>query len=136
MSYSSRSAQPSPAVWLVVLVVIGQAIALLINAALTITDPDSQHLPGTAKFFLVFLYAVGAVWLASAARGVYRGKAWPRGALVVAEILAVIVSFTYLQIGDIMVGIALLVSGGLILVSLFTPALNKHLVQRRSRTGN
>lgn len=133
MSYSSQSTRPSPMVLLVVFVVLGQAVALLINAVLTIVDPDSQHLPGTAMFFLLFLYLIGAVWLAATARGVYQGKAWPRGALVVAEILAVIVSFTYFQLGDIMLGVALLVSGGLVLVVLFTPALNSHLVQRRSR---
>src|SRR5699024_3362762 len=92
MPQTSHSPRLSPAVLLVIIVAIGQAAALVINAVLTVLDPDSQELPGSAMLFLVFLYALGAVWLLAAARGVHQGKAWPRGALVVAEALAVIVS--------------------------------------------
>ena len=133
MQQAPQSTRPSPVVMLVVAVVVGQAIALIVNAILTIMDPDSQELPPSAMIFLTFLFVLGAIWLLAAARGVYRGTAWPRGALVVAEVLAVIVSFTYLQMGDILVGVALLLSGGVVLVTLFTPALNSHLVQRRNR---
>lgn len=133
MPQTSHSPRLSPAVLLVIIVAIGQAVALVINAVLTVLDPDSQELPGSAMLFLVFLYALGAVWLLAAARGVYQGKAWPRGALVVAEALAVIVSFTYFQLGDVAVGTAMLASGAIILITLFTPALNRHLVQRQSR---
>ena len=133
MHQAPQSTRPSPVVMLVVAVVVGQAIALIVNAILTIMDPDSQELPPSAMIFLTFLFVLGAIWLLAAARGVYRGRTWPRGALVVAEVLAVIVSFTYLQMGDILVGVALLLSGGVVLVTLFTPALNSHLVQRRNR---
>lgn len=135
MKQTPQSTYPSPAVLFIVAVVVGQAIALTVNAILTIVDPDSQELPPSATIFLMFLFVLGAVWLLAAARGVYLGKAWPRGALVVAEVLAVIVSFTYLQLGDVLVGLALLISGGVVLVTLFTPALNTHLVQRRNQTN-
>lgn len=131
MQRTAKSARPAPAVLLIVIVVTGQAVALVVNAVLTILDPDSQELPGTAMLFLVFLFVLGAVWLLAAARGVYQGKAWPRGALAVAEVLAVIVSFTYLQLGDVLIGTALLISGGVVLVTLFTPPLNSYLIQRR-----
>ena len=133
MSQSSPSTRPSPLVSVVVLVVLAQAVALLFNAVLVLTEIGSQQLPVSAIIFLIFLFILGAVWLAAAARGVYQGKAWPRGALIVAEVLAVIVSFTYFQFGDIVLGVALLVSGGVILLLLFTPALSGHLIQRRSR---
>lgn len=133
MPQTSQSARPSPVVFLVAAVVAGQAIALIVNAILTLIDPNSQELPGVAIFFLGFLYVLGAIWLFAAARGVYQGKAWPRGALVVAEVLAVIVSFTFFQLGDVVLGASLLISGGIVLIGLFTPALNGHLVQRRSR---
>lgn len=135
MHQTSQGTRPSSGVLLVAIVVVGQAIALIINAVLTIVDPASKELPGTAMFFLVFLFILGAIWLLAAARGVYSGKAWPRGALVVAEVLAVIVSFTYFQLGDVLLGVALLVSGSFVLVGMFTPALNNHLVQRRSRSN-
>lgn len=135
MSQSSQNARPSPVVGVVVLVVLAQALALLVNAILILTGIGSHQLPATAIIFLIFLYLIGAVWLAAAARGVYQGKAWPRGALIVAEVLAVIVSFTYFQLGDMLLGAALLLSGGVVLLLLFTPALNSHLVQRRSREG-
>lgn len=133
MHQTPQSTRPSPVVLLVVAVVAGQAIALIVNAILTIVDPASQELPPSAMIFLTFLFVLGAIWLLAAASGVYRGRVWPRGALVVAEVLAVIVSFTYLQLGDILAGVALLISGGVVLVTLFTPALNSHLVQRRKR---
>src|SRR5699024_9274465 len=104
MPQTSQSARPSPVVFLVAAVVAGQAIALIVNAILTLIDPNSQELPGVAIFFLGFLYVLGAIWLFAAARGVYQGKAWPRGALVVAEVLAVIVSFTFFQLGDVVLG--------------------------------
>src|SRR5690625_5567365 len=85
----------------------------------------------SSKYFLVFLFILGAVWLFTAAFGVYRGKAWPRGALVVAELLAVIVSFTYMD--NALAGVSTLISGAVVLVCLFTPALNEHMAQRRSR---
>lgn len=133
MSQSSQSTRPSPIVGVVVLVVLAQAVALLINAGLILTEVGSQQLPVSATIFLIFLFVLGAVWLVAAAMGVYKGKAWPRGALIVAEVLAVIVSFTYFQLGDVLLGVALLASGGVVLLLLFTPALNRHLVQRRSR---
>ncbi len=132
MSQSSQSSRTSPMVGLVALVVLSQAGALLVNAVLTLIDPESRQLPGSAMIFLIFLYILGAVWLSAAAMGVYKGKAWPRGALVVAEILAVILSFTYFQLGNLLLGGALLASGGFVLIALFTPALSHHLVQRRS----
>lgn len=134
MHQTPQSARPSSVVLLVVAVAVGQAIALIVNAILTLVDPGSEELPPSAMIFLTFLFVLGAIWLLAAARGVYQGKAWPRGALVVAEVLAVIVSFTYLQLGDMLVGLALMISGGVVLVTLFTPALNSHLVQRRKRT--
>lgn len=134
MPQTSPSARLSPVVLLVALIVAGQAVALLISAILIILDPASHQLPGTAKYFLVFLFILGTVWLLAAARGVYQGKAWPRGALVVAELLAVIVSFTYID--SALAGSSLLVSGALVLVCLFTPALNRHMVQRRTRAGS
>lgn len=133
MHQTPQTARPAPAVALVLIVVVGQAIALVINAVLTVLDPASESLPRVAIYFLAFLFVLGAVWLLASAHAVYRGKAWPRGALVVAEILAVILSFTYFQLGDALIGSALLISGGVVLVALFTPALNQHLVQRRSR---
>lgn len=136
MHQTSHSHRLAPAVLLVIVVAAGQAVALVINAVLTVLDQESDALPGSAMFFLVFLYLLGAVWLFAAARGVYRGKAWPRGALVVAEALAVIVSFTYFQLGDLVVAGALLASGAAVLIALFTPALNRHLVQRRSRSNS
>lgn len=123
---------PKRMVWMVMLVVTLQAIALIINAVLTLTDSESQELSGPAMYFLVFLFLLGALWLLNSVRGIYQGKAWPRGSLVVAQILAVIVSFTYFQIGDTLVGLGLLLSGGFVLIGLFTPALNEQLVQRRS----
>ena len=133
MSQSPQSAQMSLPIRVVVLVVLGQALALLVNAILTIMDSGDGPLPVSAIIFLVFLYLLGAVWLTAAAVGVYKGKAWPRGALIVAEVLAVIVSFTYFQLGDLLLGSTLLVSGGIVLILLFTPTLNNHLVQRRDR---
>lgn len=133
MSHSPQSAQVPLLIRVVVLVVLGQAVALLVNAVLTILDSGSGQLPVSAIIFLVFLYLLGTLWLIAAAVGVYKGKAWPRGALIVAEVLAVILSFTYFQLGDILLGSALIVSGGLVLILLFTPALNNHLVQRRSQ---
>lgn len=133
MSQSPQSTQASLLVRVVVLVVLGQAVALLVNAVLTIVGSGTGQLPVSAVIFLVFLYLLGTVWLVAAAVGVNKGKAWPRGALIVAEVLAVIVSFAYFQLGDILLGTALIVSGGVVLILLFTPALNNHLVQRRSR---
>lgn len=136
MSKPLQNAKPAPMVIAVIAVVLGQAVALIVNAILTALDPDSDALPATAKFFLVFLFLLAAVWLIGAARGVYQGKAWPRGALIVAEVLAVIVSFTYFQLGDYPVALALVLTGGFVLVGLFTPALNQHLTERRSRTDD
>lgn len=133
MSKSSQNTRPSSAVWIIALIVVGQAVALLINAVLTITDPESRELPGTAIFFLVFLYLLGAAWLLAAANGVIKGKAWPRGSLIVVEVLAVILSFTYFQLGETVLGLALLISGAVVLIGLFTPALSTYMVQRRSR---
>lgn len=132
MSKSSQSSSPTPLVWFVAIVVFGQALALVINAVLIIADPDSEQLPGAAVFFLVFLYLLGGVWLTSAAIGVLRGKAWPRGALIVIEILAVIVAISYFQLGEPLLGAILAISGAVVFIGLFTPALNHHLVQRRS----
>ncbi|SRR5690625_4110818 len=131
MPQTPPSARLSPVVLLVALIVAAQAVTLLVSAIFIILDPASHQLPGTAKYFLVFLFILGAVWLFAAALGVYRGKAWPRGALIVAELLAVIVSFTYMD--NALAGVSLLMSGAVVLVCLFTPALNKHMVQRRSR---
>ena len=136
MSKSSQPISPTPVVWFVAIVVFGQALALVINAVLIIADPDSEQLPGAAVFFLVFLYLLGGVWLTSAAIGVLRGKAWPRGALIVIEILAVIVAISYFQLGQVLVAVLLALSGAVVLVGLFTPTLNEHLVQRRSSTGS
>ena len=133
MSQPSQVTRPAPFVWFVALVVFGQAIAMALNAVFTIFDTESGLLSGPAKVFLVFLFALGAVWLTATAIGVLQGKAWPRGALVVAEVLAVIVSFTYFQLGDMLLGSALLISGGIVLIGLFTPALTSHLVQRRGQ---
>ncbi|HJF14440.1 MAG TPA: hypothetical protein K8V32_06480 [Enteractinococcus helveticum] len=133
MSQSPQSTQAFLFVRAVVLVVLGQAVALLVSAVLTIMGSGTGQLPVSAIIFLVFLYLLGTVWLIAAAVGVNKGKAWPRGALIVAELLAVIVSFTYFQLGDILLGGALIISGGVVLILLFTPALNNHLVQRRSR---
>ncbi|GAA4112556.1 hypothetical protein [Enteractinococcus coprophilus] len=132
MSQTPQSTQRPLLIKVVVLVVLGQAVALLVNAVLTIVGSGSGQLPVSAIIFLVFLYLLGMVWLIAAAVGVYKGKAWPRGALIVAEVLAVILSFTYFQLGDILLGSALIFSGGVVLILLFTPALNNHLVQRRS----
>src|SRR5690625_2358853 len=112
MSQSSQSARPSPMVGVVVFVVLAQAVALFANAVLILTEIGSNQLPAAAVVFLVFLFILAGIWLAAAARGVYQGKAWPRGALIVAEVLAVIVSFTYFQLGDILLGAALVISGG------------------------
>ncbi|HEY4536286.1 MAG TPA: hypothetical protein VIG71_10035 [Enteractinococcus sp.] len=131
MSQSSQSARPSPMVGVVVFVVLAQAVALFANAVLILTEIGSNQLPAAAVVFLVFLFILAGIWLAAAARGVYQGKAWPRGALIVAEVLAVIVSFTYFQLGDILLGAALVISGGVVLLLLFTPALSHHLTQRR-----
>lgn len=136
MSQSLPSPRPAPVVWFIAVVVLGQAVALVINAILTILDSKSSELPGSAMVFLVFLFFLGAVWLTAAAVGVLRGKAWPRGALVVAEVLAVIVSFTYFQLSEVLLGTALLISGGIVLIGLFTPALSTHMVQRRSRADD
>lgn len=130
----SKSNNPSPLVWVVAMVVFAQALALVLNAVLTIADPASGQLPGTAIFFLVFLYLLGAVWLTGAGFGVIRGKAWPRGALIVIEVLAVIVSISDFQLGEPVLRIALALSGAIVLIGLFTPALNEHMVQRRSST--
>jgi len=118
-------------VGVVVFVVLAQAVALFANAVLILTEIGSNQLPAAAVVFLVFLFILAGIWLAAAARGVYQGKAWPRGALIVAEVLAVIVSFTYFQLGDILLGAALVISGGVVLLLLFTPALSHHLTQRR-----
>lgn len=123
-------------VWVVTIVVSAQALGLVVNAVLTLTDSESHQLPATALFFLIFLYLLGAVWLFAAARGVLRGRAWPRGALIVIEILAVIVSISYFQLGQVLVAVLLALSGAVVLVGLFTPTLNEHLVQRRSSTGS
>lgn len=131
MSQPSQPSRPAPAVLLIALVVVAQALALLLNAILTVFDADSGQLPGTALFFLVFLYLLGATWLIGAAIGVIKGKAWPRGTLIVAELLAVIVSFTYFQMGEIVLALALVLSGAVVLIGLFTPALTQHMVQRR-----
>lgn len=132
MPKSSQLNSLPPMVWIVAIVVCAQALALVLNALLTLTDTESQQLPGTALFFLVFLYLLAAVWLTAAAVGVLRGKAWPRGALIVIEVLAVIVSISYFQLGQPVLGILLALSGAVVLIGLFTPGLNKHLVQRRS----
>lgn len=134
MPQTPPSARLLPVVLLVTLIVAAQAVALLVSSILIILDPASHQLPGTAKYFLVFLFILGAVWLFAAAFGVYRGKAWPRGALVVAELLAVIVSFTYMD--NALAGVSTLISGAVVLVCLFTPALNEHMTQRRSRDGS
>src|SRR5699024_12750521 len=63
---------------LVTLIVAAQAVALLVSSILIILDTASHQLPGTAKYFLVFLFILGAVWLFAVAFGVYRRKAWPR----------------------------------------------------------
>lgn len=132
MQTRSQGAKASPLVIAVALVVLGQGVALIFNAVFIAIDPESDDLPGAAKFFLVFLFILAAVWLIAAARGVFQGKAWPRGALIVAQILAVIVSFTYFQLGDLVLALTLAGSGGFVLIGLFTPALNDHLVERRS----
>jgi|SRR5690625_84567 len=132
MSQSSQRPRLSPIVILIAVVVFAQALGLLINAGLTLFDTNSQQLPTTALFFLVFLYLLGAVWLIGAAVGVIRGKAWPRGALIVIEVLAVIVSISYFQLGQPVLGSALALSGAVVLIGLFTPTLNEHLVKRRN----
>ncbi|MDN6499435.1 MAG: hypothetical protein L0K44_06775, partial [Yaniella sp.] len=63
MQQAPQSARPSPVVMLVVAVVAGQAIALIVNAILTIMDPDSQELPPSAIIFLTFFFVLGAIWL-------------------------------------------------------------------------
>src|SRR5699024_10571852 len=130
MSNASPSARLLLVVLLVTLIVAAKAVALLFCSILIILDPASNQFTGTAIYFLVFLFILGAVLLFAAAFGVYRGKAWPRGALVVAELLAVIVSFTYMD--NALAGVSTLISGAVVLVCLFTPALNEHMAQRRS----
>lgn len=132
MLQSSQRRRLSPLVIVIAIVVFAQALALLINAALTLFDPNSQELPKPALYFLVFLYLLGAVWLAGAAVGVIRGKAWPRGALIVIEILAVIGSISYFQLGEPVLGSVLALSGAVVLIGLFTRPLNEHLVKRRN----
>src|SRR5699024_1650022 len=133
MPQTPPSARLLPVVLLVTLIVAAQAVALLVSSILIILDPASHQLPGTAKYCLVFLLILGAVWLVAAAVGVYRGKAWPRGAVVVAEVLVVGVSFTC--VGAALAGVSTFASGAVVLVGFVTPALNQHVAQRRSRDG-
>src|SRR5699024_12288013 len=84
MKQTPQSTYPSLAVLFIVAVVVGQAIALIVNAILTIVDPDSQELPPSATIFLMFLFVLWAVWLLSGARGGLLGRAWARGWVVVA----------------------------------------------------
>src|SRR5699024_1193833 len=121
-------------VLLVTLIVAAQAVALLVSSILIILDPASHQLPGTAKNFLVILFILGAERHFAAAFGVYRGKAWLRGALVVVVVLEASVSFSSMY--NALAGVSILTSGAVVLVCLCTPALNEHMAQRRRRDGS
>src|SRR5699024_3229091 len=76
------SARLLPVVLLVTLIVAAQAVALLVSSILIILDPAYHQLQGTAKYFLVFLFILGSVWIFVASFSVYRGHSWPCRALV------------------------------------------------------
>lgn len=129
MSETVRTATP-PAAWGIAAIVGLQAAGLVVAAILVLTMLGEGALGLPAQLFLVFLILLGAVWLGAAAWGVKVGKTWPRAAVMVIELFAVILSIGSFSAGDLRGGLLLLLPAAVVLLLLFTPSVNTHLGQR------
>ncbi|MDO4254159.1 MAG: hypothetical protein Q4C81_03290 [Kocuria sp.] len=107
-----------------VLVVAAQAVCLGIGAfsmLLGLITGDVWSVPGAV--FLTVVFGGGCLWLLSAARGLWRGKRWPRAAALTAQLFSVVAAgailapFTPLGAG------ALVLAAAVAMVCLFTPAV-------------
>ncbi|BCT76781.1 hypothetical protein SCMU_26230 [Sinomonas cyclohexanicum] len=115
---------PVPRPWtLIVLVAIVLLEAAVLAGfavfyALALAAGDAATSPGGAAFTLVLLAAFAA-WLASAAVFLWRGRRWPRSAVLVAQLFALTIGVPTLTSGVVSFGLAVLVPAVAALFLLF-----------------
>ena len=89
----------------------------------TLAMGDLVSVGGTV-FLAVFLILL-AIWLGVLARALWRGFRWPRSAALVIQLFLVILSVSFFSSGSVVIGLAMLVPGAVVLITLFTrPVLN------------
>ncbi|MHA7262552.1 hypothetical protein ACX80W_05010 [Arthrobacter sp. TMN-37] len=122
----SRPPEPTPSVrppgvTVIAVILLLQALAFLGLGAIFLGSLAMGDLVsvGGSVFLAVFLILL-AVWLVVLARALWRGFRWPRSAALVIQLFLVILSVSFLSNGSVLIGLAMLVPGAAVLITLFT----------------
>lgn len=105
--------------------------------AVSLVAGEAATSPGGAAFTLVLLAAF-AVWLASSAVFLWRGRRWPRSVVLVAQLFALTIGVPTLTSGVVPVGLAILIPAVAALFLLFERrvlAVTQGSSRRQSQNG-
>lgn len=112
------------AVFPVVLVVGAQALILGIGAAymlFALVTGQVWSVPGA--IFLTVVFGGGALWLTNAAKGLWRGKRWPRAAAFTAQLFSLVAAGAIVWPFTTVGAIALIVAALVAAACLFLPTV-------------
>lgn len=121
---ASTSQHHSPerpwAVWLIGAIVWVEALVLAFTGVSFFMSLFSEHIIPAAGIIFASVVLIGiAVWLAAAARGTFKGRRWPRAAILVTQVFLVVVGISLSQSGATAIGVLGVVAAGVTLIALF-----------------
>ena len=123
----SRSTSPGtrgrPWTASVVAVLVGaEALALLVGACALLVSLFGAHvLPVPGILFAAVVLLGGALWLAAASRDTWRGRRWPRAAVLVSQAFLLVVGLSLLQTGLLAWGVVVAAVAAVTILCLFAP---------------
>ncbi|MDO5619592.1 hypothetical protein [Kocuria sp.] len=107
-----------------VLIVGAQALILGIGAAVMVfamITGEVWSVPGA--IFLTVVFGGGFLWLSNAARGLWRGKRWPRAAAFTAQLFSLVAAGAIVLPYTVVGAIALVVAALIAMICLFVPTV-------------
>lgn len=121
-----------PPALLAVVVAVGlEALALVFAAGAGLVSAVRGAQDVGATWGLVVLAALAALLLAQAARGLWQGRRWGRGPVLTAQILLVVVAWTWWGVGGSVPALLVAALGVLVGVGVLLPSV----VRATTRTG-
>ncbi|MGI8993799.1 MAG: hypothetical protein ACR2FP_05800 [Nocardioidaceae bacterium] len=124
----------TPRTNLAALLVAGQAVVVLGLAVAEVVSLDSRR-PSVAVTTAVF-YLLFASGLAFAARGLRRQRRWSRGPVVMAQLIALGVGWSFRGGSTVWVTAVLLVWAGAVLIIVLSPTTTTALYGERGTFGD
>lgn len=113
------SRRPAPVTVLAAAVAL-EAIGLGLLAVGFLISIFGRHvIPLGGLIFATVVLGLGATWLAAAARDSFRGKRWPRAAILVSQVFLIVVGISIFEMGLGVWGSAAVILALVTLVCLF-----------------